>query len=190
MAIEKSRYGLTDAQYNACYDFFAINKSSNGLLKVKFVHLLLKETIKTRNGQVKANESDIKRLLNTFDEDKDGYLEFDQFIGLLNLTFANKRNLSKRIEQYLNDKNSESMSPENASKHLHFLNTFYSPDASKLAEAYSSNSGNDIFKLLNTIIFDKNTQHSSTLIMNTTRPTKNKEFAHQLAKYYESSLFL
>ena len=193
MAIDKSQeaiYGLTDAQYNRCYEFFKSNKSSNGLIKVNFIYWSLIETIKMRKGQVKASNSDAKRLLNIVDEDKDGFLTFGQFVDLLNLTFANKRNLPLRIEQYLNNKSSDVLSPENAGNCLEFFNQFYSPDPSKLAKAHPSKDEENIFKLMNTIVFGENTQHSSKLIMNTTKPLKNKEFAQKLAKYYESSLFL
>jgi hypothetical protein len=98
-----------------------------------------------RKDQIIASERDINRILSLIDYDNDGYVSMTQMINLLSLLFAQRSNLTERIESVgFNRTNldtdsmgkslSNQMTPYEADMYLDYLNEFFSPDVIGLLE--------------------------------------------------------
>lgn len=119
-------YNLSDSQFELVREFFNEKKDENSLLPNSLIRLLMNEAIKERSD-VHASEEDVKRALQSVDEDQDDKITFDQFLILLLLFFSSKSNMAIRVSRILNAKyaNSTSLSAQEANQFASFLNNFY-----------------------------------------------------------------
>lgn len=185
-------YDLTDKQYDLVEEFFKSNKSSNELISTELLrkHFLIEIT--KRNGQIKANNEDVTRWLELFDEDKDGYLNLSELFGVLSLSTTRDINMSKRILQYLRSvDNFHVINPDDGNKHLEFLNSFFSPNSDQLVEANKSYSKKDqIFELLHVPSMEEKSHLKSKLVSKLSSSAPKTSFAQQLAVYLKEAAFV
>lgn len=185
-------YNLKPALYDKLDDFYTSYKSGNGLLKTSIVIELLDHIIKRRNEQITVKRADIERTTNLIDQNKDGFINFNELIDLLNLLLTDKRKIAIRIEQYLTNKDRlNSLSRQEACDHLAFLNQFYSPGSSSLIKAHKEwFKFNRLFNLLNKLNLENTAELKTTLVFANENFTTKNEFSRQLSKYYHDSAFV
>lgn len=81
-------YNISKVQYDLLSGFWDA-KSDSGLLKTGLLEGLMNGLIKKRND-VEATENDVRRALETVDQDQDGKVSFDQFLEFFLLFFQAK----------------------------------------------------------------------------------------------------
>lgn len=152
------RYNLSQGKYDLLKSFFDAYKTSSDLIEAKFVRQVFSACVQQRDGQIKASEQDLSRMINLLDTDNDGHLTFNQFVDLLNLSLARKGNLSTRMSQFLHTKNSDQLDQSQATKSLEFFNDFYKASSDSLTNAHNlvqSSDNLNVFNVLNTLTFQE-----------------------------------
>ena len=187
-------HNLSQPLYELLKSFYDDSKSSNGLIQVKLLTTLLAQAVKKRNGQIRATNSDINRILSVIDEDKDGFINLNELINMLSLLLAKKSNISKRVEFVLVSKdfgkNNGLMNNIEVNNFLDLLNEFYMPDVNDMNEVYKKKGLDNRFLILKTLTFDETTKLSCKLYINANEAMSINSFSKQIAPYYEKSLFL
>ena len=187
-------YNLSEPLHDLLKRFYNHSKSSNGLIQVKLLTTLLVQAVNIRNGQINATNSDINRILSVIDEDKDGFINFNELINMLGLFLAKKSNITQRVEFVLinNDfgKNNGLMNNIEVNSFLDFMNEFYTPDINDLNEVYKNKGSDNRFLILKTLTFDETTKLSCKLYMNTNEAMAITVLSNQIAPFFEKSLFL
>ena len=136
-------YALENEQYDLLEQFFITFRSSNSFLNTEMIETVFLNCVEKRNGEISLAKKDISRMIYLMDQDRDGYISFNEFIELLNLSLAKESNIALRINQFitnrtyfydLNDLNI--VHPREGAIFLNFFNIFYSPHHTQLIEAY------------------------------------------------------
>ena len=185
-------YNLTPALYDKIDNFYNTYKSSNGLIQSTLVIELLNNIAKNRNGKITATEDDIVKTTNLIDQDKDGYMNFNELIDLLNLLLTDNRKIEIRIKQYLTNKDRlNSINRIDACDNLAFLNQFYSPNPASIIRAHKQfYKSNKLFDVLNKLNLENGPELKAKIVFGQETMTTKHEFSRQLSKYYNESAYV
>ena len=119
---------LTDFQINLVTQFYN-DYSIGNCLSTRLIKTIMIQCLKQRKD-VKATEDDLNRILYILDADRDGNLNYNEFLELICLFFSKQNNLKSRIRNVLEQLSFKHerkglLNASEANEFVDFLNIFY-----------------------------------------------------------------
>jgi hypothetical protein len=125
----EKKFNITGKQYDLLTSYFD-NLNKKGYISIDDLKEQLKEQVKQRK-ELDVDEARIQHALEAIDSDNDRQIDFDEFLNMMNLFFAHKNNIRKRILNLLENhkgahQKEDTLSPGEAENFTSFLNRFFS----------------------------------------------------------------